>query len=335
MIGNVLILKNQMTAIYLKKVLDIDIGCMSFAIGIGSEPVPYLSFTNDIKEALVFPNEGRADRYCEMINRFILLEFIVVPSEQSSKDKGFEPVGIIVDEFKDFPHDPVSCAKVIVENVKRLLRKIYHLEKSIDAALQNQSAVVNQSIINKLNNALEYDGQMLQRVEDFEERISKEAMELLHPLQEVKHPSKSLSEDDMKQKAEFIENQNKWNDPCVGCGAGFRLCSCEVKERYNKRMKQNVLKVLNCDHCEHHNKTYNTKICLACIEKHKLNKQHDITICRNCNHFGNPNKCPQTDPDHVSCPTAEPIERPCTIIGSEVDCDKCPEDETCGKHDIE
>ena len=134
----------------------------------------------------------------------------------------------------------MGCAKAIVENVKRLLRKIYHLEKSIDAAMKNE-----QGYKNKLYNAVKYDGQILQFVEDFEKRITKEAIELLHPMQEVKHPLKNLSEDDMNQKVEFIENQ--------------------------------------------------------------ISEPHDIIICRNCNWFGNNEKCPQRDPDHVSCPTAEPI----------------------------
>lgn len=54
--------------------------------------------------------------------------------------------------------------------------------------------------------------------------------------------SKSLSEDDMNQKAEFIENQI-----------------------------------------------------------------HDIKICKDCNHFGNSEKCPQNIPTSISCPAAEPI----------------------------
>jgi len=40
-------------------------------------------------------------------------------------------------------------------------------------------------------------------------------------------------------------------------------------------------------------------------DKHK---PHDIMICRNCACFCDDSKCPQTDPDHVSCPAAEPME---------------------------
>jgi hypothetical protein len=142
---------------------------------------------------------------------------------------------------------------------------------------------------------------------------------------EVKHSSKSLSEDDIKQKDEFIESQN--NIPCKDCEIGLRERSVDGCAGCTN--DEETLKVLNCQHCEHHNKTYNTKIYLACIEKHKLNKQtkpHNIMICIDCNHYGNPHRCPQRDPDHVSCPAAIPlIEKPCCDNPSKERCEQCQE----------
>lgn len=67
----------------------------------------------------------------------------------------------------------------------------------------------------------------------------KVAMEILHPMQEVKHLSKSLSEDDIKQKNENDE-------------------------------KQNILKVLDCENCEHNKEYRNSEVCMSCQDKHKL-----------------------------------------------------------------
>ncbi len=138
----------------------------------------FVQMPSDADESGVEFNTGWLDS--ELLEDALQKAFIVV-DKAPSRDKGFEPVAIIVDEFKDFPIDPVGCAKVIVENVKQLLRRIHHYEEAIGFTLQNV-----QGFRNRLQNALDYKGEMLQEVKSFEERITKQALEILHPMQEVK-----------------------------------------------------------------------------------------------------------------------------------------------------